>query len=268
MNNNKIRNSCEKESYDYLYQSKQQKLENYFHNMFLSLKNSKNHNRKQKIKSMLTSNIINYKNSKVQHKASTIKKNLESSINLNISKNNFCGTFLSPDYIYVSGATILKELKSKGPEKTVIKHFSQDYPKHDFIRNCKSYSATRNKCSKSKSKYYDLMNSNLSLINRITTFKKSQKSKYSNMLKYYDKYNNSFMNFFKGDNLKAKNKKVYYFNFNVNNDKFFSKPSNNTNNISVKSPFSSSINNSRTHLNSSTSCSSKTLKYITKNSTN
>lgn len=265
MNNNKIRNSCEKESYDYLHQPKRQKLETYFHNMFLSLKNSKNLNRKQKIKSILTSNIINYKNSKLQHKTTTIKKNMESSINLNISKNNFCGTFLSPDYIYISGARILKELKSKGPEKTVIKHFTQNYPKHDFIRNCKSYSATRNKCSKSKSKYYGLMNSDISLINKMTTFKKNQKSKYSNKLKYYDKYNNSFMNFFKGDNLKLKNKKIYYFNFNINNDKFFSKPCNNTNNISVKSFYGSSLNNSRTHLSSSTSCSSRTLKYISKN---
>ena len=260
MNNNKNINSVEKKSSDYLYQSKQQKLETYFHNLFSSLMDSKKFNKREKIKSMLTSNIVNYKNSKVKYKTNIIKKSLESSINL--SKNNFCGSFLSPDYIHISGATILKELKSKGPEKTVVKHFSKDFLKPNFIHNCKSNSVNRNKGSKPKSKYYDLMNLNISAINRNTTFKKNQKAKYSDRSKYYDKYNNSFMNFFKSDNLKAKNKKIYYFNFNNNKDKFFSKPSYNTNNINARSFYGSPLNNTKTHLSSSTSCSSKILKYI------
>ena len=164
MNINKNRKSSENKTLDSTYKLNSKKLDNYLLNMFSSIKNFKNYNKRRKIKNMFTSNIINYKNTKIHHHKIDIKKSLESSINL--SKNNFCGSFLVPDYFNVSGATILNSLKSKGPEHTISRHFSRDYPKANFIRNYKSCSATRNK-SNNKSKYFDLLNSNLSRISNI-----------------------------------------------------------------------------------------------------
>jgi len=260
MNINKNRKSNEKDSLNTTYKLNQKKLDNYLFNMFSTIKNIKNNNKMKKIKSMFTSNIINYKNRKIHHHKIDIKKNLESSINL--SKNYFCGSFLVPDYFNVSGATILNELKSKGPEHTISKHFTRDYPKANFIRNYKSYSATRNK-SKSKTKYLDLVNYNALRINKINPIKKTPKAKISNKLKYYDKYDKSFFNFFNGENLKAKNTKKNYFDFNINNNNnFFEKSGYNNNNISVKSIYGQSLNNSKTLLSASTSCSSKNIKYL------
>ena len=260
MNINKNRKSNEKDSLNTTYKLNQKKLDNYLLNMFSTIKNIKNNNKMKKIKSMFTSNIINYKNRKIHHHKIDIKKNLESSINL--SKNYFCGSFLVPDYFNVSGATILNELKSKGPEHTISKHFTRDYPKPNFIRNYKSYSATRNK-SKSKTKYLDLVNYNALRINKINPIKKTPKAKISNKLKYYDKCDKSFFNFFNGENLKAKNTKKNYFDFNINNNNnFFEKSGYNNNNISVKSIYGQSLNNSKTLLSASTSCSSKNIKYL------
>lgn len=260
MNINKNRKSNEKDSLNTTYKLNQKKLDNYLLNMFSTIKNIKNNNKMKKIKSMFTSNIINYKNRKIHHHKIDIKKNLESSINL--SKNYFCGSFLVPDYFNVSGATILNELKSKGPEHTISKHFTRDYPKANFIRNYKSYSATRNK-SKSKTKYLDLVNYNALRINKINPIKKTPKAKISNKLKYYDKCDKSFFNFFNGENLKAKNTKKNYFDFNINNNNnFFEKSGYNNNNISVKSIYGQSLNNSKTLLSASTSCSSKNIKYL------
>ena len=166
MNINKKRKSSEnnfsKNSIELVYQ-KQEKM---FYNMFSSIKNDK-FERKKKLKSMFTPNIINFRKY-------NIKKNLESSINY--SKNNYCGSFLAPDYSYVSGTKILYDLKSKGPEKTVNRYFSRDIPKADLIRNCKSISI-RNKGKCIKSKYFNLINSNITRINRITSFKKNIISK-------------------------------------------------------------------------------------------
>ena len=266
MNINKNIKSCEKDYSNYSYQLKQQKLGNYFHNMFANLKNSKNLEKKKKLKSMLTSNIVNYKNAKINNKKSNIKKNLESSINL--SKNNFCGSFLVPDYVFVTGAEILGDLKTKGAERTVIRHFSKDVPKANFLKNknnLKSCSVTRNKGPNIKSKYFDLINSNISRINKMTTFKKSKTVKYPNRLRYYDKYNKSFLNYFNGGNLKSKKTKNNYFDFKEHNDKFYKNSAYNINNINKQSFYSSTLNNSKTYLSSSTSCSSKNLKYLKKN---
>lgn len=263
MNINKTRKLEEKKFFNDSYQTREKKLENYFHNMFTCFKNTKNSEKKKQLKSMLISNIINYKkNTKTHNKKSIIKKSMESSINL--SKNNFCGSFLVPDYIFVSGAQILKELKSKGAEKTITKHFSKEIPKVNFIKNNNSFktcSATRNKGPYLKSKYFDLINSNISRINKITSFNRSKTTKCPNRLKYHDKYNKSFLNFFNGDNLKAKKKKNNYFNFNNDSDKFFKNIGNNINNLSKNSYFSS-LNNSKTYLSSSTTCSSKTIKFL------
>jgi len=263
MNINKKRKTSEKDSFDKTYESNQKTLDKYLLNMYSTIKNFKSNNRRKKIKSMLTPNIINYKITKIQHNKSDIKKNLESSINL--SKNNFCGSFLVPDYFQVSGATILNDLRKNGPEIVVSKHFSRDYPKANYIRNYKSCSITRNN-SKSKSKYFELVNSNVSRINKITSFKKPNKAKLSNKLKYNDKYNKSFFNFFNGENLKAKNTNKNYFDFNLHkNNKFFEKSGCNNNNISKKSFNCQSLNNSRSILSANTSCSSKHLKYYKKN---
>ena len=262
MNNNKNRKSSEKDYSNDSYDFKEQKFQNYFRNMLSSLKNMKNFEKKKKIKSLFTSDLNNYKKANAHHKKSNIKKNLESSINL--SKNNFCGSFLFPDYVFVSGAEILKELKSKGPERTIRKHFSKDVPKANFLKNknhFKSCSVTRNKGSNIKSKYFSLVNSNISRINNLTSFKKNKTKNCPNMLKYYDKYNKTFINYFNGNSLNTKIKKNDYFSFNTFNNKILKNSRCYINNKSKQSFYGSTINNSRTYLNSSTSCSSKTLKY-------
>jgi hypothetical protein len=262
MNNNKNRKSSEKDYSNDSYDFKEQKFQNYFRNMLSSLKNMKNFEKKKKIKSLFTSDLNNYKKANAHHKKSNIKKNLESSINL--SKNNFCGSFLFPDYVFVSGAEILKELKSKGPERTIRKHFSKDVPKANFLKNknhFKSCSVTRNKGPNIKSKYFSLVNSNISRINNLTSFKKNKTKNCPNMLKYYDKYNKTFINYFNGNSLNTKIKKNDYFSFNTFNNKILKNSRCYINNKSKQSFYGSTINNSRTYLNSSTSCSSKTLKY-------
>ena len=262
MNNNKNRKSSEKDYSNDSYDFKEQKFQNYFRNMLSSLKNMKNFEKKKKIKSLFTSDLNNYKKANAHHKKSNIKKNLESSINL--SKNNFCGSFLFPDYVFVSGAEILKELKSKGPERTIRKHFSKDVPKANFLKNknhFKSCSVTRNKEPNIKSKYFSLVNSNISRINNLTSFKKNKTKNCPNMLKYYDKYNKTFINYFNGNSLNTKIKKNDYFSFNTFNNKILKNSRCYINNKSKQSFYGSTINNSRTYLNSSTSCSSKTLKY-------
>ena len=262
MNNNKNRKSSEKDYSNDSYDFKEQKFQNYFRNMLSSLKNMKNFEKKKKIKSLFTSDLNNYKKANAHHKKSNIKKNLESSINL--SKNNFCGSFLFPDYVFVSGAEILKELKSKGPERTIRKHFSKDVPKANFLKNknhFKSCSVTRNKGPNIKSKYFNLVNSNISRINNLTSFKKNKTKNCPNMLKYYDKYNKTFINYFNGNSLNTKIKKNDYFSFNTFNNKILKNSRCYINNKSKQSFYGSTINNSRTYLNSSTSCSSKTLKY-------
>ena len=262
MNNNKNRKSSEKDYSNDSYDFKEQKFQNYFRNMLSSLKNMKNFEKKKKIKSLFTSDLNNYKKANAHHKKSNIKKNLESSINL--SKNNFCGSFLFPDYVFVSGADILKELKSKGPERTIRKHFSKDVPKANFLKNknhFKSCSVTRNKGPNIKSKYFSLVNSNISRINNLTSFKKNKTKNCPNMLKYYDKYNKTFINYFNGNSLNTKIKKNDYFSFNTFNNKILKNSRCYINNKSKQSFYGSTINNSRTYLNSSTSCSSKTLKY-------
>ena len=262
MNNNKNRKSSEKDYSNDSYDFKEQKFQNYFRNMLSSSKNMKNVEKKNKIKSLFTSDLNNYKKANAHHKKSNIKKNLESSINL--SKNNFCGSFLFPDYVFVSGAEILKELKSKGPERTIRKHFSKDVPKANFLKNknhFKSCSVTRNKGPNIKSKYFSLVNSNISRINNLTSFKKNKTKNCPNILKYYDKYNKTFINYFNGNSLNKKKKKNDYFSFNTFNNKILKNSRCYINNKSKQSFYGSTINNSRTYLNSSTSCSSKTLKY-------
>ena len=262
MNNNKNRKSSEKDYSNDSYDFKEQKFQNYFRNMLSSLKNMKNFEKKKKIKSLFTSDLNNYKKANAHHKKSNIKKNLESSINL--SKNNFCGSFLFPDYVFISGATILSELKSKGAERTIKKHFSKDIPRANFLKNknhFKSCSVTRNKGPNIKSKYFSLVNSNISRINNLTSFKKNKTKNCPNILKYYDKYNKTFINYFNGNSLNTKIKKNDYFSFNTFNNKILKNSRCYINNKSKQSFYGSTINNSRTYLNSSTSCSSKTLKY-------
>ena len=266
MNNNKNRILNENNNYNYTYQLKEQRLDNYFQYMLTSFKNSKNFEKKKKLKSMLTSNLINYKNAKIHNKKRNIKKSLESSINL--AKNNFCGSFLVPDYAFVSGANILNELKTKGAERAVKKHFSKDDPKTNLLKNknnFKTCSVTRNKEPNIKSKYFNLVNSNISRIIRIPSYKKSKTAKLSIRLKYYDKCNKSFLNFFNRTNIRAKKTKNYYFNFNNSNDNFFKNSGYNVNYINKQSFYGSSLNNSKTYLSLTTSCSSKTLRYLKKN---
>ena len=73
MNINKNRKSSENKTLDSTYKSNSKKLDNYLLNMFSSIKNFKNYNKRRKIKNMFTSNIINYKNTKIHHHKIDIK---------------------------------------------------------------------------------------------------------------------------------------------------------------------------------------------------
>ena len=72
---------------------------------------------------------------KTVNQKSLIKSNLDSKINLSKGYTNFCGSFLFPDYEFVSASDILKDLKTKGAKKVITKHFSKEKQKADFIKN-------------------------------------------------------------------------------------------------------------------------------------
>jgi hypothetical protein len=94
--------------------------------------------------------------------------NLKSNINLSKEYNNFCGSFLYPDYEYVPGKRILNELKSIGVERTVNKYFSKKNKKVDFIKNSNTYSIMNNRnISTIKTKYlYSTYSNNNTLVFR------------------------------------------------------------------------------------------------------
>ena len=67
----------------------------------------------------------NYHKSKSMNNKSIKINNLKSCINLSKENKNFCGSFLYPDYKFVSGKKILKDLKSNGAEKTISKYYNK-----------------------------------------------------------------------------------------------------------------------------------------------
>ena len=195
----------------------------------------------------------NYKSNTINHKQ-TIKHNLESNINLSKEYNNFCGSFLKPDYYsFAPGKKILKDLKSNGVEKTLRKHFFKKIPQANYIKKANVYSISRNKSNSSiKSKYLDLIN----------------KCNCSNNECVYIKNNTKYKNIYKKDNyiIPKKEKKVIIFEYNINKDKIQhnKKKESKINNTLLKGSFKHSFNNSMSYLSSSTSCNSKKMKNLKK----
>jgi len=199
----------------------------------------------------------------VNHK-SLIKSNLDSKINLSKGYNNFCGSFLLPDYEFVSASDILKDLKSKGAEKAITKHFSKDKQKADFIKNSKPSLISRNKKKVVNSKYLNLISSvrpNYSKFHNLNGLIVRNNPKLN--------YNKTYYHFktINADKIKKPSiSKFIWKNENrKNNDSLFRNKeniTNNTNNNTInRSSFGrNSLNNSKSY-SSSTSCNSKNLNY-------
>ena len=223
-----------------------------FQKLIYSIK--ENRNSIKKIEKRSSRNVNNYyKSNTINHKQK-IKHNLESNINLSKQYNNFCGSFLKPDYYsFAPGKKILKDLKSNGVEKTLRKHFFKKIPKANYIKKANVYSISKNKSNTSiKSKYLDLIN----------------KCSCSNNDSIYIKNNNKYKNIYKKGNyiIPKKEKKVIIFEYNINKDKIQhnKKKENNINNTLMQGSFKHSFNNSKSFLSSSTSCNSKKIKNVKK----
>ena len=212
--------------------------------LFQKLINSIKENRinKKNIEKRSSRNVNNYyKSNTINHKQ-TIKHNLESNINLSKQYNNFCGSFLNPDYYsFAPGKKILKDLKSNGVEKTIYKHFFKKIPKVNYIKIANVYSLSKNNSTYSiRSKYLDLIN----------------KCDYSNNDSIYIKNNSKYKNIHKMNNhiIPKKEKKVVIFEYNINKDNIQNNKKN-ENKIN---------NNSKSYLSSSTSYNSKKIKNLKK----
>ena len=124
-----------------------------------SIKQDKNKSKNIRLRNTINDNINNYYKSKTLNQKEVIKKKLKSNINLSKEYNNFCRSFLYPDYNFVSGKKILNALKSNGAEKTVNKYFSKIIPKANHIKHSNIFSITKNRnISTIKSKYLNLAN--------------------------------------------------------------------------------------------------------------
>ena len=89
--------------------------------------------------------INNYHGSKSMNNRNIKINNLKSNINLSKEYNNFCGSFLYPDYNFATGKKVLKYLKTNGVEKTIFKHFLKKNLKPNYIKNANTYNIIRNK---------------------------------------------------------------------------------------------------------------------------
>lgn len=200
----------------------------------------------------------------VNHK-SLIRSNLDSKINLSKGYNNFCGSFLFPDYEFVSASELLKDLKTKGAEKAITKHFSKEKNKTDFIKNSKPSLISRNKKKVSNSKYLNLVNSVRSNHNNFNSLgqlmiRNTNKLNYHKTYSHFktinaDKIKKSsvYKNIWKNENRKNNNS-IFRNNENITNN------TTNNNTINRSSFGRSSLNNSKSY-SSSTSCNSKNLNY-------
>ena len=154
-------------------------------------------------------------------------------------------------------------LLQKSPNLIFLSDYNQTYVSwhFDLARRFAIYKSLKSNKSFEQSKYFELVNSNISRINNLTSFKKNKTKNCPNTLKYHDKYNKTFLNYFNNNTLKAKMAKNSYFKFNTLNDKISKNSRCYLYNKSKQTFYGSTNNNSRTYLDSSTSCSSKTLKY-------
>ena len=227
-----------------------------------SLKETKDNykNRRNRTNNSVNNYRKSNKFNKTVNYKSLIKKGLESNINLSKGYNNFCGSFLFPDYNYISASKILKDLKTKGAEKAIRNNFSPNYQRANFINNVRPSPITRNKKPIIKSKYLNLIN--------------SVRPKYNNNLfiKNNKKYFNNIKNYYNTINIHKK-KKGISLNYNIqeevskisNNNIIQNKENKNTSNNSINlnlnntlmnknSFYRNSLNNKS--FNSSTSCNS------------
>ena len=226
--------------------------EKLFYKLVSTIKDNKRKPNNIRLRNIINKN--NYNKSNTINNKTLIKKNLESNINLSKEYNNFCGSFLYPDYSFATGKKILKDLKSNGLEKTINKHFIQKIPKADFIKKSNVYSITNKKHnSVIKSKYFNLIQNNNSKSNiNSLIYKNINKYNKSNSIKY-NNYNNHI--------LPHRKKRVIIFEYNdkkTNNTIKKKKIENAINSIIInKSSFGRQSINS-----SSTSCNSKKIRNI------
>ena len=201
---------------------------------------------------------------KTVNQKSLIKSNLDSKINLSKGYTNFCGSFLFPDYEFVSASDILKDLKTKGAKKVITKHFSKEKQKADFIKNSKPNLISRNKKKATNSKYLNLINSvrpNFKNYNSLNELVVRNNAKLNYHKSYYnfktinsDKIKKPIMSKYIWKNENGKNNNSLFRNKeNISN--------NFTNNTINRSSFGrSSLNISKSY-SSSTSCNSQNLHY-------
>ena len=200
---------------------------------------------------------------KTVNRKSLIKSNLDSKINLSKGYTNFCGSFLFPDYEFVSASDILKDLKTKGAKKVITKHFSKEKKKADFIKNSKPNLISRNKKKVANSKYLNLIYSvrpNYNNFNSLNELVVRNNAKFNYHKNYYhfktinsDKIRKTIMSKFSWKTENRKNNNSLLNKENITN--------NTINNTINRSSFGrSSLNNSKSY-SSSTSCNSQNLHY-------
>ena len=228
--------------------------ERFFYKLISSIKDNK-----RKPNNVRLRNIINndYKSNTINNKT-LIKKHLESNINLSKEYNNFCGSFLFPDYSFASGKKILRDLKSNGVEKTLNKHFIRKIPKANYIKNSNVYSITNKKSnSVIKSKYLDLIQNNNSHSNNNNSLMIKKNKKYINSIKYNDYYNQF---------VPDRKNRIIIFEYNDKKDytikKKITEKAINSTIINRNSFYKKNTNNSQSYISSSTSCKSKKIKNI------
>ena len=229
--------------------------ERLFYKLISSIKDSKRKPNNVRLRNIINNNC---KSNTINNKT-LIKRHLESNINLSKEYNNFCGSFLFPDYNFASGKKILRDLKSNGAEKTINKHFIRKIPKANYIKKSNVHPITNKKSnSVIKSKYLDLIQNNNSHSNNNNSLMIKKNKKYNNSIKYNDYYNQI---------VPDRKKRIIIFEYNAKKDnKIKNKKIENAINSTIINRNSfckkSSNNNSQSYISSSTSCKSKKIRNM------
>ena len=229
--------------------------ERLFYKLISSIKDSKRKPNNVRLRNIINNNC---KSNTINNKT-LIKRHLESNINLSKEYNNFCGSFLFPDYSFASGKKILRDLKSNGAEKTINKHFIRKIPKANYINKSNVHPITNKKSnSVIKSKYLDLIQNNNSHSNNNNSLMIKKNKKYNNSIKYNDYYNQI---------VPDRKKRIIIFEYNAKKDnKIKKKKIENAINSTIINRNSfckkSSNNNSQSYISSSTSCKSKKIRNM------
>ena len=141
-----------------------------FHNLISAIKQNKNKTKNIRLRNGKENKSNNFNKSRTINTKILIKKKLESNINLSKDYHNFGGSFLFPDYSFIPGKKVLKDLKSTGVERAINKNFNKDYHKPNFIKKSNTFSLIKPR-------------SNSVLI-----------SKYLNLIKGFPSNNNNLIN--------------------------------------------------------------------------